>query len=85
MDSVESASRAISAGDGQVRLEVCSALSEGGLTPTVGLMKRIKAIAPETQAFALIRPRGGDFLYSVRVAFDINFISSDPDFPVSYL
>jgi copper homeostasis protein len=41
------------------RIELCSALDIGGLTPSYGLMKQAKASGLETHV--LIRPRGGDF------------------------
>lgn len=41
------------------RIELCSALDIGGLTPSVGLMKTAKDHGLETQV--LIRPSGGDF------------------------
>jgi copper homeostasis protein len=48
---------------GTDRIELCSALSEGGLTPSFGLIKmcRQKFSLP---LFPIIRPRGGDFLYN---------------------
>jgi copper homeostasis protein len=48
---------------GANRIELCSALSEGGLTPSFGLIKtcRQKFSLP---IFPIIRPRGGDFLYN---------------------
>ncbi len=48
---------------GANRLELCSALELGGLTPSVGLMSGIKKHI-SIPVFALIRPRSGDFLYS---------------------
>ncbi len=50
---------------GASRVELCSSLSEGGLTPTPGTMREAKRIFGEDgPVFALIRPRAGDFLYS---------------------
>jgi len=52
---------------GAQRLELCSALSVGGVTPSLGMAQ---AAVEETAlpCIALIRPRGGDFLYSEREA-----------------
>ena len=66
VDSIESALAAWRGG--AARLELCSSLSEGGLTPSIGLLKCLKsdkyAHFGRRTVFCLIRPRGGDFLYS---------------------
>ncbi|XP_012222858.1 copper homeostasis protein cutC homolog [Linepithema humile] len=61
IDSLESARNAIEGGAS--RLEVCMALSEGGLTPSPGLIKQIKTLAT-IPLYAMIRIRNGDFIYS---------------------
>jgi copper homeostasis protein len=48
---------------GADRIELCSALSEGGLTPSFGLIKKCKQDF-SLPIFPIIRPRSGDFLYT---------------------
>ena len=47
---------------GADRIELCSALSLGGLTPTIGMLEEIAGIP--IIKFVMIRPREGDFIYS---------------------
>ncbi|MBP1887246.1 copper homeostasis protein CutC [Sinorhizobium mexicanum] len=46
---------------GADRIELCSALALGGLTPSPGLMAL--AGPPPVPVYAMIRPRAGDFVY----------------------
>jgi copper homeostasis protein len=64
VDNLESALTAVAGGAG--RLELCSALSEGGLTPTLGFFKAVRKHAvAKVQLFVMIRcRRGNDFNFS---------------------
>ena len=66
-NSLESAINAQKAGAD--RIELCSELAVGGITPSYGLLKAIKAYI-SIPVHVLIRPRSGDFTFS-DMDFDI--------------
>ncbi|MEV6068003.1 copper homeostasis protein CutC [Nocardia sp. NPDC052001] len=49
---------------GATRVELCTGLSVGGLTPNIALIEAAVAAASKVQVHVLIRPRPGDFRYS---------------------
>lgn len=51
---------------GADRVELCSALSEGGVTPSYGEVCTARNLLNTTRLHVIIRPRGGDFCYSER-------------------
>ena len=61
VDSTISVDNALAAGAN--RLELCSELSVGGLTPSAGFISQIRAIT-DLPLHVLIRPRSGGFHYS---------------------
>jgi len=48
---------------GATRIELCSSLALGGLTPSFGFMKQAARLS-SIPVYAMIRPRQGDFLFS---------------------
>jgi len=54
---------------GAKRIELCSELSVGGLTPSYGLIQQVISEL-DLETFVLIRPRSGNFCYS-EAEFDI--------------
>ncbi|TOF06601.1 copper homeostasis protein CutC [Vibrio parahaemolyticus] len=61
IDNIESLHYAIAGG--ATRIELCSSLALGGLTPSYGFMQQA-AKQSSVPVYAMIRPRQGDFFYN---------------------
>ena len=61
-NSVESAVNAQKGGAN--RVELCAGIPEGGTTPSYGEILTARKLLVSTHLHVIIRPRGGDFLYS---------------------
>lgn len=61
-NSVESCLAAQAAGAD--RVELCAGIPEGGTTPSYGDIATARELLDRTRLHVIIRPRGGDFLYS---------------------
>jgi len=63
---VEGVDGAVAAAEGGAdRIELCASLVEGGITPSMGTVRATVA-AVALPVMVMVRPRGGDFLYSER-------------------
>ena len=62
LQSVDGVAEAIAGG--ATRVELCSSLIEGGLTPSAATIEL--AVAQGAEVIVMIRPRGGDFCYTER-------------------
>lgn len=86
VDSFASAMAAIQGGAD--RLELCSALAVGGLSPSPALLNQIKAVS-NIPVRCLMRTRGGDFLYTPeeiqQMAMEMELLSRADGFVIGCL
>jgi hypothetical protein len=61
---------------GADRVELCAGIPEGGTTPSYGEIRVARRMLTHTRLHVIIRPRGGDFLYS---PLEIERMESDID------
>ncbi len=63
LENIDDAVAAAAAGAD--RIELCAGLIEGGTTPSSGMITATRAATP-VELSVMIRPRGGDFVYTAR-------------------
>jgi copper homeostasis protein len=78
IDSIEGAVAAENAG--AARVELCSALFEGGLTPSIGTIEVALRAVSRIRVHVIVRPRGGDFIYS---PYEIDAMARDVEAAVA--
>jgi copper homeostasis protein len=71
VDSIEGANMAQAAG--AHRIELCTGLAEDGTTPSPAMIGMARQLL-DIKVYVLVRPRGGDFLYTAR---EIEIMTSD--------
>lgn len=49
---------------GADRVELCTAMYDGGTTPPAAMIRMARHITEGMELYVMVRPRGGDFLYS---------------------
>lgn len=49
---------------GADRVELCTAMYDGGTTPSAAMIRMAREITQGMELYVMVRPRGGDFLYS---------------------
>lgn len=49
---------------GADRVELCTAMYDGGTTPSAAMIRMARRITEGMELYVMVRPRGGDFLYS---------------------
>ncbi|MEV8252867.1 copper homeostasis protein CutC [Rhodoglobus sp. NPDC076762] len=62
LDDIDGALAAEAAG--AERIELCAALNDGGITPSIGTTATVLASLTSMTVMVLVRQRGGDFVYS---------------------
>ncbi len=63
---------------GANRVELCTAMYDGGTTPSAAMIRMARRITGGMELYVMIRPRGGDFLYSeeefIQMQEEIRFV-----------
>lgn len=70
----DSAGARVAIDAGADRIELCQALSTGGMTPSLGILESVIAAVGGPRVAVLVRPRGGGFVYTPE---EIAVVASD--------